>query len=117
MDRLGGATIVNVASHDNAGAVGKFAVIDLYKDGKVEVEWHDTNELIDQYSVDRIWGIGFCYKRKLANSGITTIEELAAHNGLEALSNACGISPKVLAKFQLRAKSMIQNKIFQVTPF
>ena len=117
VDKVGVTTVVNVASHDSVGPIGKLAIIDLYNDGRAEVSWHDTNELLDQHSVDKIWGIGFCYRRKLAHSGITTIKELAEHNGLEELSCSCGISPKVLMKFQLRARSMVEDKVFQVSPF
>jgi predicted RecB family nuclease len=117
IDRIGDTTIVNVASNDNRGSMGKFAVIKLHNDGEVEVRWHDTRELLDQHSVDRIWGVGNCYSRQLANSGITTIKELASHRSIEALSCSCEIPLKVLWKFQLRARSILEGKILQVSPF
>ena len=117
VERIGNTTVVNVSSHDDYGAVGKFAIIDFFEDGHVDIDWHDTRELVGEHSTQNIWGIGTIYSKKLGNSGITKVQELASYPDLEKLSTVSGISPHLLGMFQLRAKSKLENAIFQIYPF
>jgi len=116
-ERIGNTTVVNVSSHDDYRAVGKFAIIDLFEDGHVDVDWHDTRELVGEHSTQSIWGVGPVYSKKLSNSGVTTVQELSSYPDLENLSMVSGISSSLLAMFQLRAKSKLENSIFQIYPF
>ena len=116
-EKIGGTTVVNVSSHDSIGSVGKFAIIELRKNRKVEIEWYDTNELSGEHSLNRIWGIGPTYSKMLNASGLININQLAANQDLDRLSQLSGISSKLLNKFQLRARSIVENKIFKTSEF
>jgi len=116
-EELGATTIVNVSSHDNRGAKGKFAVISLTKDGAVDVEWHDTLEMIDASSLRQIYGIGPATSEKLIKGGVRTIREFVNCKDLAKLSFSSELSEKHLGLLQLRGRSKLENKVFQVAPF
>jgi len=109
--------VVNVASHDNDGSLGRFAIIELDTDGNFEIRWHDTRDVLGERSVQRIWGIGYSYAEKLQKCGITSIEELAKCSDSMKIAYSSGISQKLLNNFQLRAKAMLENRIIQTQPF
>jgi len=116
-EKLGDTTIVNVSSHDNRGAKGRFAVISLANDGTIDIEWHDTHEIIDTDSLRQIYGIGPIKAEKLVNSGVRTISEFVNCKDLAKLSLSSELSEKYLGLLQLRGKSLLENKVYQVAPF
>jgi len=110
-------TIVNVSSHDDPGSKGNFAVIELSKNGLITISWHDTTEALDIDSPQRLHGIGPQFNEILERYDITTIGQLAdAENYLWNLQ-ASGISERLFRKFQLKAKSVINNETYQIAPF
>jgi len=117
VDKFKDTTIVNVSSHDSPGSKGNLAIIELSSDGLVSIDWHDTNEVLDMDSPMRIHGIGPFYCETLDKCGINTIGHLAEVENISALSHSSGISERLLMKFQLKAKSMINDAIYQISPF
>jgi len=117
IEKVGSATIVNVSSHDSPGSKGIFAVIELTRDGTVDVEWHDTAELLERESLMRIHGIGPIYAEKLANCGVKTVTQLVECEDLAGLACASSFSEGHLRLLQLKAKSILRNEIYQIAPF
>jgi len=117
IDTYGDTTIVNVSSHDNPGSKGNFAIIELSKDGLVSIDWHDTTEVLDMNSPIRIHGIGSYYCEALERGGIKSIGDLAEAEDYSALSIISDIPRRLLSKFQLKAKSMINNETYQIATF
>lgn len=68
-------------------------------------------------SVHNLWGIGQAYATKLRACGVSTIEVLANHTKLSELTQQSNISITRLRKFQLRARSMLEQEIMQIAPF
>lgn len=116
-EKLGNTVIANVSSHDNRSAKGKFAVVELEKNGTVDIRWHDSHELLGKHSLMQIYGIGPMKTEKLVESGIRTIEQLIDCEDLTRLSNSSEFSVKHLRLLQLRGKSMLRNEIYQIAPF
>lgn len=113
---LNGTNIINVASHDNRGSIGRFAIITLSPEG-VEVEWHDTLEVLPKNSVRRVYGVGESFEKRLGKAGIETVEQLSKIVDLEKTAKITSISQKILWKFKQAAKSMLSQEIYQINTF
>ena len=109
--------ITNVSSHDNSGAKGNFVIIELTKEGFVDVEWHDTFEFREKNSVEQLHGIGPKNTEKLKECGVIKIPQLAKYKNLPKLAKLSGISEERLLEFQIKAKSWICKDIYQIAPF
>jgi Icc-related predicted phosphoesterase/uncharacterized protein YprB with RNaseH-like and TPR domain len=108
--------IVNVASHDNLGSVGRMAVLTFSESG-VDVEWHDTFEVLPQTSVRRVYGVGPVYEQRLIRGRIKTVEQLSKLNDIYSTAELTGLSPGQISTFKLRALSMMRQETYQVAPF
>jgi len=115
--KLGETTIVNASSHDSKGAKGNFALIDINSRGQVGIEWHDTLERISGTSLMNLHSVGPVREEAIHDVGIKTIKDLAEVQCLEAIAKSTGFSERFLKKLQLRAKSVVENKTYQIAPF
>ncbi len=70
--KLNRCHVVNAASHDDVGAPGRIAIIDIHTDVVRNVEWH---QLWETFSVP---GIGEGREEKLRAAGIRTLAQLHA---------------------------------------
>jgi len=70
-----------------------------------------------QESPFNLHGVGPLYTWKLAMSGVETIQEILDYHNLEELSRASTIPYKVLKMIQLKADSLVNDKIIQIAPF
>jgi predicted RecB family nuclease len=68
-------------------------------------------------STFHLHGVGPTYTWKLAMSNIQTIQELHDYDDHEELSVTSGIPLKILRLIQLKAKSIVDNKVIQLEPF
>ncbi len=110
--QMGKTTVVNVSCHDNHGAKGNFAVLEVGY--QTNVEWHDTFELTNSSDLTNLHSIGVSRGAQLLRAGITTVDQLAVLFDLETVSLKSGFSVNFLKKLQLRALSAIHNKIYQI---
>jgi predicted RecB family nuclease len=76
-----------------------------------------TRDGLSKQSLQYLWGIGQAYALKLRSCGVSDIEALAHHTNLAELTQRSDISIKRLRKFQVRATSMLEQKIVQIAPF
>jgi Icc-related predicted phosphoesterase/uncharacterized protein YprB with RNaseH-like and TPR domain len=106
--------VVNVASHDNSSAEGKFALIDLYSNGEYNLEWHSTTDLIPSESLLNLHGIGHSRNYRLAQAGISTKLDLIMCEDLSKASTLSGLSESFLFKTQLRAKSIEMDTVYKI---
>lgn len=106
---LGSATVVNAASSDNdPGQPTKIATLTLRSDGRVEdIQWTEIVSSLNLAS--EINGIGRAHEAKLAQAGITTIEQLAEASPL-TVGNAIGWSPKRSKIFTVRAQARLDGR-------
>ncbi len=116
-EKFGNTIIANVSSHDNPGAKGNFAIIDLTKDSIINVEWHDTRETLEKDSLEQLHGIGPTKAEKLKKSIVSKISQLAKYENLAELAQLSELSEEQLREFQLKAKSWINKEIYQIAPF
>ena len=115
--KLGNVMIVNVSSHDNPGAKGNFAVIELSSDGVANVDWHDTYEILGKDSLTQLYGVGRVRADNLVKCGINNIKQFAQCKNLAELAHFTRFSGKHLRLLQLKAKSVLNNESYQVAPF
>jgi len=108
-------TIANVSSHDSLGATGNFALIDFDSDYSPHIQWFDTYRLIDPNSIMRLHGIGHKKALQFKRVRIKTIQNLAKIKNLKRLSQKTKFSEYFLEKMQLKARSVIENKVFQIS--
>ena len=104
-EKLGRKTIVNIASHDNAGAIGRLAIIKISPDWKeAKVSFSPTiKNLYGPYGIYCVHGIGSKYYRKLKEAGIKTVKQLSLLSP-EEISKRAGIPQGVVSKWPLKAK-------------
>ena len=117
MEEVGSATVANVSSHDSPGSKGVFAVIELAKNGAVEVEWHDTSEVFGRESLMQIHGIGPVRAEQLMKCGVEAVSQFAEFEDLTQLAYDSKISEGYLRLLQLKAKSILNEEIYQIRPF
>ncbi|MBC7091236.1 MAG: TM0106 family RecB-like putative nuclease [Actinobacteria bacterium] len=101
----GKCTVVNIASHDDIGATGKIAIIDIEKE-KVNIELIE----LPPSNLKEIYGIGPVYSDVLEKAGIKSIKEFASLDP-EKIVNRTNLSPKFVYKWHLRARSLINKEI------
>lgn len=100
---LANATVINIASHDNADEPLRFATSVVSSDGKVKSE-------LSEFHKKRIVisGIGPHYRKRLAMVGINSNEELANSNP-ETVGNAIGWHPSKVEILIMRARSLVHK--------
>lgn len=104
-EKYGKCTVVNIASHDDLGATGKIAIIDINKE-KVDIELTE----LPPSNLEAIYGIGYIYSDILEKAGIKSIKEFALLDPNEIVKRT-NLSPKLIHKWHLHAKSLINKKI------
>lgn len=102
--KLGYATIVNAASHDNHGAPGRVAIIETDERDQSKVVWNELNEL------DGIYRVGPATAAKFRSAGIDTIEKIV-EEGPEGLMSHAGFNERSAANFYIRAKATLEKRI------
>lgn len=112
-----GTMVVNVSSHDSPGSKGNIAVIELAKDGTVDVDWHDTTEILGKNSLMQIHGIGPAYAERLGRSGVRDIAQLSKIRNLTKVACKSRISMSILKLLQLKARAFLENRVYQIAPF
>ncbi len=117
VEHLGRTTVVNVSSHDAPGSRGNIAIIQLAKDGTVDIEWHDTTEILGKDSLMQIHGIGPARAEYLTRRGIKNITQLSRIRDLTSRARKSGISLSRLRTLRLKARSFLENRTYQVKPF
>ena len=110
-------TIVNVSSHDSPGAKGNFALIEIDSKGQVSIEWHDTFERLKGSSLMRLHSVGAVREEMFHDLGIKTIKDLAEVQDLSKIAKKSSFSVNFLRKLRLRAKSVSENRTYQIAPF
>lgn len=108
-DELGDATVVNAASNDNGfSPPAKVAPLRLRPDGAVEdIRWA---EVTSSFQLAReINGIGPAYAARLAQAGITTVEQLAGAS-LFTVGKAVAQSPGMAELFVVRAQARLDGR-------
>ena len=99
-------TIVNAASHDNRGAPGSVAIIDV-SDEKIKINWQEM------YGVDGIFRIGPVKYQKLKDAGIMTVDKLNNMN-IEELCNCLNCHPDMANTILVRAKAVFEKKVISL---
>jgi uncharacterized protein YprB with RNaseH-like and TPR domain len=107
--RLGHSTVVNAASHDDPGAPGRVAVIEL-QSGKVRsMEWHRLWEL------SSVPGIGQGRESRLREAGIHDLRQLAEASGHYVAKSIKGSVAEGLS-LRARASSLLKQEVVQLSP-
>ena len=107
--RLGHPTIVNAASHDDPGAPGRIALIELQSGKLRSVEWRTLWELAS------VPGIGEGRESRLRDAGINNLRELAeASAEFVAKSIKGGLGEG--ASLRSRASALLKGEIVQMNP-
>ena len=114
---LGETKVVNVSSHDSPGAFGNFALIDVTPFGFLNVEFHDTSEQIAIDSLLNLHGVGYVTESALSEVGIRTVKQLSQAQDLYRISDSSGIPVSVLRRLKVGARSLCENRLFQVEDF
>lgn len=117
VEHLERTTVVNVSSHDALGSKGNIAIIELTEDGAVGIEWHNTTEILEENSLMKIHGIGPAYAGYLVRSGVKDLTQLSKARDLARIARRSGVPLKRLRTLQLKARSFLENKTYQVAPF
>jgi Icc-related predicted phosphoesterase len=107
--RLGRALVVNAASHDWLGNVGRFAVITVGTNGKIEVEWREIVE------VACIPGIKDRSAAQLRAAGIRTPQELADCE-TSTLAAALPHPARPLEVLKARARALVEGQPILISP-
>jgi len=113
--KIKNTTVANVSSHDNPGSQGNFAIIDIHSSNPPYIQWYDTRGLIEPNSILRIHSVGQQTALKLKRAKIKTIQDLAKAKNLKRISMKTNFSEVRLNKLQLKARSVVENKVFQIS--
>jgi len=105
--KLGRSIVVNAASHDDTGAPGRIAVIEMRAGKVLGVNWHLLWELRS------ISGIGESRATGLRNQGIKTVYQLA-ESSEEAIATAIRGVRSEASPLRARARSLCTQKIVQL---
>ena len=107
--RLGSALVVNAASHDDIGAPGRVAIIEIGEKRRPAVEWKLLPELTS------IVGIKEPRDKQLKSGGIAKLEDLArAEPHIVHALTKCGLS--VAHHLCGRAQALLENKPVELGP-
>mgnify|MGYP001095880249 CR=1 FL=1 len=115
--KLKETTIVNVSSHDSPGSKGNIALIEINGLGEINIEWRDTLERLEQSSLMHLHSVGAVRESMLREVGIKTIPDLAKVKKISEIASKSNFSERFLLKLQLRAKSVVGKKTYQIAPF
>lgn len=107
--RLGGALVVNAASHDWLGNVGRFAVITIGTNGKVQVEWREIIE------VTCIPGVKDRSAAQLRAAGVRTAQEFADCE-MSTLAAALPRPARPLEVLKARARALAEGRPVLISP-
>lgn len=107
--KLGRTLVVNAASHDHLGNIGRFAVITINTNGKVEVEWREIIE------VACIPGVKDRSSTQLRAAGIRTAQQFADCE-MSTLSAALPHPARPLEILKARARALVEGKPVLVSP-
>ncbi len=107
--RLGQALVVNAASHDRVGNVGRFAVITVGANGKVKVEWREIME------VACIPGVKDRSAELLRAAGIRTAQDFADCE-MSALAVALPHPSRPLEVLRARARALVERRPVLIGP-
>ncbi len=102
--KLGNCNVINIASHDNIGAKGRIATI--------EIDEEKTNINISELmlsKLEEIYGIGPSYSKVLEENGITTIQELISQNK-EEIFFSTNLPLKLIDRWQIHARSLLNGE-------
>jgi len=105
-DRLGQASVLNVASHDNSGQPARLASIHITTRGELKHDWH---QLKSNLPVSGICGIGPHYARQLASAGIATVDQLRSAQP-QQVADAIHWNPSTARIFIARAQAHISGE-------
>ena len=106
--------IANVSSHDDRGALGNFALIDIDSEYNVHIRWSDTSSMADLDSLLRINGVGSARHEKFSLANIRTVSDLAKATNFQKISTSTGIPEWFVARAHLGAKSFVEQRIISV---
>jgi Icc-related predicted phosphoesterase len=107
--RLNKALVVNAASHDRVGNVGRFAVITLGTNGNAEVEWREIVE------VACIPGVKDRSAELLRAAGVRTAQDFADCE-MSALAVALPYPSRPLEVLKARARALVEKQPVLITP-
>lgn len=85
-----GNIVINIASHDERGAEGKIAVIDLARSGRAEVSFHSTSVLLYEHELSQLQHLGIKRLRGLLQNGIKQLEDVTEENRNKLRLPSCG---------------------------
>ncbi len=102
---LGKKTIVNIASHDHNGAIGRLAIIKISPDCQSAIVSFSPSlkNLYGSRGLYCIYGIGSKYYKKLQIAGIKTVKELSLLSPKE-ISERTGIAQGIVSRWPLQAR-------------
>jgi len=98
--------VVNSASHDDYGAVGKIALIDIHNN-VVKIKWNLLHEGME------IHGIGRTKYDILKKAGITSVEDISITSTRQLSSM---FSKSFALKLKKQSQSILENKIIELEP-
>ena len=107
--RLGHTIIVNAASHDDSGAPGRVAIVDLQSRKVPSVQWHILWELAS------VPGIGEGRKSRLRDAGIHNLRQLAEASG-EFIAKSIKGGLGEGTSLRSRASALLKGEIVQMNP-
>jgi len=103
--KLKKCTVLNIASHDDKGAKGRIAIIDIDNE--------NINTKLTELppsNLEAIYGIGPVYSDILKKAGIKTIKEFASLDPKEIAERA-KLSQNSVYKWHIHAKSLLNDEI------
>ncbi len=103
---LNNALVLNVASHDSKGSVGKLCLINYEaKKNKVYYDWYNSDGL-NLNSLRNVYGLGYSYEHKLRDFGIMDVPKLIESDyDLEI-----GIPKATFEKLKVYARAYTNNE-------
>ncbi|MGH9717117.1 MAG: ribonuclease H-like domain-containing protein [Candidatus Acidiferrales bacterium] len=107
--KLGQALVVNAASHDAVGNVGRFALITVHASGKAEVQWR---EIIEVACIPGVKGVSAI---QLRSKGIRTAQEFA-RSDISTLAAAVPSPARPLEILRARARALAQRQPVLISP-
>jgi Icc-related predicted phosphoesterase/uncharacterized protein YprB with RNaseH-like and TPR domain len=111
---LGSTRVLNIASHDSAGAAGNFAIVDIGTDGSLGVSQYSTEDLIPKDSLLNIHGVGPSVEQAFSQSGIKTIEHLLNAPDLYKIAESSGLPFATVSRIKAKAKAHTEGKPFKL---
>ncbi len=108
--KLGRALVVNAASHDGVGDVGRFAVITITTNTKIEVAWREIVE------VTCIPGIADRCAARLRAAGIRTAQEFADSEMAALVAALPHPPPRPVEVLKARARALVEKRPVLITP-